>query len=91
VVEEEYHDVFHIYNVRHPARACLKEYLLDNGIGSEVHYPVPPHRQKAMTGILDDSSYPLAEEIHATTLSLPISFCHSDDDICRVVEVMNRF
>jgi len=91
VVEEGYHDVFHIYNVRHPERARLKEYLLDNGIGSEVHYPVPPHRQKAMTGILDDSSYPLAEEIHATTLSLPISFCHSDDDICRVVEVMNRF
>jgi hypothetical protein len=44
-----------------------------------------------MQGILDKDSYPISEEIHKTTLSLPISFGHTVDDICSVIEVMNRF
>jgi len=38
-----------------------------------------------------DGSYPLAEEIHATTLTLPISTCHSEEDVSQVIDVMNRF
>lgn len=92
VVHEDYEDVYHIFNVRHPERDKLKKYLLDHGIKSEIHYPIPPHRQKAMQGILDSSrSYPISEEIHQTTLSLPCSFSHTKEDIYRVVEVMNKF
>jgi dTDP-4-amino-4,6-dideoxygalactose transaminase len=91
MVHPDYFDVFHIYNVRHPKRDALKEYLLNNGIKTEIHYPVAPHKQKAMAGVLTKNEYPISEEIHATTLSLPISFCHSKSDIERVIEVMNAF
>ena len=91
VVDSDYVDVFHIYNVRHPKRDELKGYLLKNEIKTEVHYPVPPHQQKAMAGVLTKTHFPISEEIHATTLSLPISFCHTESDVRKVIEVMNKF
>ncbi len=84
-------DVYHIFTIRHPERDRLKKYLLDNGIGTEIHYPIAPHRQKAMEGILSDHGYPISQEIHQTILSLPISYGHIEEDINRVVEVMNKF
>ncbi|NUN70453.1 MAG: DegT/DnrJ/EryC1/StrS family aminotransferase [Bacteroidetes bacterium] len=87
----DHFDVFHIYNIRHPRRDALKEYLLTNGIRTEVHYPVPPHKQRAMDGVLVRGEFPISEEIHATTLSLPISYCHMESDVRQVIEVMNRF
>lgn len=89
-VSTECFDVYHIFNIRHPKRDKLKEYLLKSGIKTEIHYPIPPHRQKAMHGILE-GEYPISEEIHHTTLSLPISYGHSEDDICRVVDILNKF
>ena len=91
VVHKDYFDVYHIYNVRHPQRDKLKEFLLKNEIKTDIHYPVPPHKQKAMEGIIKEKSFPISEEIHDTTISLPISFFHNEDDIYKVVEVMNRF
>jgi len=91
VVDNDFKDVFHIYNVRHPKRDELKEYLLKNDIKTEIHYPVPPHKQKAMQGVLDAQSFPVSEEIHASTLSLPVSYLHNGNDIERVIEVMNKF
>lgn len=90
-VVDGFFDVFHIYNVRHPRRDSLKCYLARNGILTEIHYPVPPHRQIALQGVFDGKEYPLAEEIHATTLSLPISSCHTEEEIEHVIESMNRF
>ncbi len=90
-INGDYYDVFHIYNIRHPRRDNLKEYLLKNQIKTEIHYPVPPHRQMAMNGVIDKKPYPISDEIHATTISLPISFMHSENDIIRVIEVMNKF
>jgi dTDP-4-amino-4,6-dideoxygalactose transaminase len=91
VVHPDYYDVFHIYNVRHPQRDELKNYLLKNEIKTEIHYPVAPNKQPAMKGILDNTISPIAEEIHQTTLSLPVSYFHTADDISRVIEVMNKF
>ncbi|NCQ18741.1 MAG: aminotransferase [Ignavibacteria bacterium CG_4_8_14_3_um_filter_37_9] len=91
VDDKNYFDVFHIFNIRHTKRDKLKEYLLKNGIKTEIHYPVPPHKQKAMEGIIIEKDFPISEEIHATTLSLPISFYHTEDDIYRVIEAMNKF
>lgn len=90
-VHPDFYDVFHIYNVRHPKRDELKEYLLKHNIKTEIHYPVPPHKQNAMKGVLDTKDFPISTEIHATTLSLPISFFHTESDIERVIEVMNAF
>ena len=90
-VDPDYYDVYHIFNIRHPKRDLLKAFLLKNGVKTDIHYPVPPHRQKAMQGILDEETYPVSEEIHATTLSLPISFGHTQDEIYKVIEIMNKF
>jgi dTDP-4-amino-4,6-dideoxygalactose transaminase len=91
VVEEGYADVFHIFAIRHQKRNDLKEYLMKNGVYTEVHYPVPPYKQKNLKGILGNDSYPISDEIHDTVLSLPIAFSHTADQVSRVVEIMNRF
>jgi dTDP-4-amino-4,6-dideoxygalactose transaminase len=90
-VHSDYFDVYHIFNIRHPKRDALKDYLLKHDIKTEIHYPVAPNKQKAMKGILDQQSTPIAEEIHQTTLSLPISYFHTTDSVKKVVEVMNAF
>lgn len=87
-VDDDYFDVYHIFNIRHKQRDELKIYLLENGVKTEIHYPLAPHKQKAMQGIIE-GEYPISEEIHNTTLSLPISYFHTRDDVMRVCEVMN--
>lgn len=90
VVHNDYYDIYHIFNVRHFKRDKLREYLLKNGIMTEIHYPLPPHKQEAMKDIIKEE-YPISEEIHNTTLSLPISYFHKDEDIIKVCEVMNKW
>lgn len=86
---DEY-DVFHIFGIRHPQRDALRQHLLDNGIKTEIHYPIPPHQQEAMQGILA-GSYPRADELHATELSLPISIGHDAADVQRVINAISTF
>ena len=87
--DDEY-DVFHIFAVRHPKRDALRQYLLEHGVKTEVHYPIPPHRQAAMRGIIA-GDFPLADELHNTELSLPVSVGHSVSDIQQVIEVIRQF
>ncbi|WP_338791062.1 DegT/DnrJ/EryC1/StrS family aminotransferase [Bernardetia sp. MNP-M8] len=91
VVEPNYYDVYHIFAIRHPKRDKLKTFLLKNEIGTEIHYPVPPAEQKALEGVLDKTYFPIAKQIHQTILSLPISYFHTENDVLRVIEVMNKF
>lgn len=91
VVHPDYVDVYHIFNIRHEKRNELKEYLLKNEIKTEIHYPVTPTEQKAMKGILDNVHTPISKLIHETTLSLPISYFHTENDILKVVETLNKF
>ena len=90
VVDKDYFDVYHIFNIRHKKRDELKEYLFENNIKTEIHYPIPPHKQKAYKDILQ-GSYLISEEIHNTTLSLPISYFHTKDDILKICKVMNKW
>jgi dTDP-4-amino-4,6-dideoxygalactose transaminase len=89
-VHADFHDVYHIFNIRHKKRNELKEFLKKNDIMTEIHYPIPPHKQKAFS-FLSESEFPVSEEIHETTLSLPVSTSHTKDEIYRVVEVLNSF
>ena len=89
-ISYDYFDVFHIYNIRYETRDQLKEYLLKNNIKTEIHYPLPPHKQEAMQGQIK-GDFPISEKIHKTTLSLPISYFHTEKDIFKVVEIMNKF
>ena len=87
--DHEY-DVFHIFGVRYQRRDDLRAWLLENGVKTEVHYPIPPHKQKAMQGILS-GEWPIAEVLHNTELSLPISYAHSPEDILRVCEILKKY
>lgn len=88
--ESETFDVFHIYPVRHRLRDELRGYLLANGIQTEVHYPIAPHKQQALRGLLT-GSYPRAEQIHATELSLPISIATTEVEVREVCRVIGEF
>lgn len=85
---EGYNSVYHIYNIRSFRRDKLKELLLEKGIKTDIHYPICITRQKAMQEIFLNKQFPITEEIHKTTLSLPISFCHSEEDIYYVCKIL---
>jgi dTDP-4-amino-4,6-dideoxygalactose transaminase len=91
VVTDDCHDVYHIFNVRTEKRDLLREHLLAEGIGTEIHYPVAPHLQKAMIGKLEGKNFPISEEIHRTTLSMPVSFGHTEEDVLEVTNAIKRF
>ena len=90
LVHPYFFDVYHIFNIRHKKRDELKKYLLENGVKTDIHYPVPPHKQKAMK-FMNDLKFPISEEIHRTTLSLPISAFHTYDDILKIIRILNDF
>lgn len=85
-----YH-VYHIYNIRSIYRDELKSYLLENGINTEIHYPLSPNNQEGYKSYFVRQSFPISEEIHATTLSLPISYSTTEEDVYYVVEKINKF
>ena len=87
--DDEY-DVFHIFGVRHHHRDELRAWLLEQGVKTEIHYPIPPYRQSAMKGILS-GEWPIADELHATELSLPISIGHKLEDIHNVCKIFHGF
>ena len=65
--------VYHLYVIQTQKRDELQKYLTQNGIGTSIHYPIPPHLQKAYSGLgykLGD--FPLAEKLSNESLSLPI-------------------
>ena len=89
--QDGFFDVYHIFNIRCDKRDELKKYLELRGIKTDIHYPIPPNKQIAMKGILDKTETSISEEIHKTTLSLPISFGHSEKDIKVVCEALMDF
>jgi dTDP-4-amino-4,6-dideoxygalactose transaminase len=83
-------DVYHIYGIRHQRRDELRNYLLESGVKTEVHYPIPPHKQLAMVGVLS-GEYPIAEILHQSELSLPISIGNTEKEIKNVCEILSTF
>ncbi|MFA7491952.1 MAG: DegT/DnrJ/EryC1/StrS family aminotransferase [Proteiniphilum sp.] len=82
--------VFHLFVIRSLRRDSLREYLHDRGIEALIHYPVPPHKQKAYIE-WNDMDLPVTEKIHAEVLSLPISPYITDEEIKIVVDAVNAF
>ena len=65
--------VYHLYVVHTPRRDALQQHLTAQGIGTMIHYPVPPHRQQAYQTLgLEPGRFPIAETLAATCLSLPM-------------------
>jgi dTDP-4-amino-4,6-dideoxygalactose transaminase len=82
--------VFHLFVIRTDTRAVLQNYLLENGIETMIHYPVPPHQQKAFAD-WNSLSFPITEKIHNEVLSLPISPIMTVEEVDFVIEMINRF
>lgn len=87
---DELSHVWHIFAVRSEKRDELQKYLADNDIQTLIHYPIPPHKQQAYKE-WNDLSFPITEKIHAEILSLPISPVMPQEEVEKVVEVINNF
>ncbi len=82
--------VFHLFVIRSSHRDQLQDYLIKNGVQVVIHYPIPPHKQKAY-GEWEKLSLPITEKIHNEVLSLPISQIISKKEMKTVVEIINSF
>ena len=96
--------VYHIFPVFCARRDELQQYLLDNGVGTEIHYPIPPHRQRcyakgAQNRLSELSelsewsslSLPITEQIHAQELSIPCNQALTDDEVTCIIDLLNSF
>ena len=88
--KDEAQHVWHVFTVFCDRRDELKRYLDEKGVQTVIHYPIPPHHQPAYTE-WHDLSFPITERIHDTVLSLPISPILTDEEIGRVISIINLF
>ncbi|MBB4708790.1 aminotransferase [Xanthomonas arboricola] len=89
VVAEAQH-VWHLFVVRSVQRDALQAHLLRSGIHTQIHYPVPPHRQPAYT-TLGDACLPVSERLHREVLSLPMGPALDDASVARVIAACQSF
>lgn len=90
-IRHESTHVWHVYVVRHKARDYLQKRLTEQGIGTMIHYPVPPHLQPAYADLgLQEGAFPISEKIHREVLSLPLGPTLSDDEIVLVCDKLNK-
>lgn len=89
-VSDEKSHVWHLFVVRTDDRKKLEKHLNDNGIQTNIHYPTPPHKQECYKE-WGKMLFPVTEKIHNEVLSLPISPVMTNDEISKVVEVLNVF
>lgn len=89
VYDENAH-VWHIFALRTQNRDELKNYLYKNEIETIIHYPIPPHKQKAYPEF-NELSLPVTEKIHNETLSIPISPVMTKEEVSYVVDVINKY
>jgi dTDP-4-amino-4,6-dideoxygalactose transaminase len=82
--------VFHLFVIRTENRDELQQFLLEKGIQTMIHYPVPPHKQKAFLA-WNHLSFPITEKIHKEVLSLPISPVLTDDEVGFIISVLNQY
>jgi dTDP-4-amino-4,6-dideoxygalactose transaminase len=83
-------DSWHLFVVRHPRRAALIEYLEGKSIQTNVHYPLPIHKQRAYQSI-NHLSLPLTERIHEQVISLPLNPVLSEEEITYIIDTINQF
>ena len=89
VVADGNEPVWHLFVVRHPRREQLREAMERAGIGVGIHYPVPLHLQPAFARLgYTRGQFPVAEELAATCLSLPLYPEITEADVDRVVAAL---
>jgi dTDP-4-amino-4,6-dideoxygalactose transaminase len=88
-INQENH-VWHVFVVRVEDRPGFQNYLTNNGIQSLIHYPIPPHQQKAYPE-LNHLSLPITEQIHRQIISLPISAVLTADEVSEIINIVNLY
>ena len=84
--------VWHIFGIRCQERNRLETFLNEAGIGTNKHYPIPIHLQECYKDLsYKKGDYPIAEEISATQLSLPLYYGMTEDEIQYVIDTLNKF
>ena len=82
--------VFHLFVVRVGNRDGFINYLQVNNIEALVHYPIPPHKQNALIEFVS-LNLPITESIHKTVVSLPMSPVMTEEEVSRVIEILNTY
>jgi len=84
--------VWHLFVVKCNQRDKLQAFLKDNGIGTKIHYPIPPHLSKAYQRLgYKKGDFPITEKYASTILSLPLYNGMADEEINFVIEKLNEF
>lgn len=84
--------VWHLYVVQHPRRDALHKSLADAGVGTLIHYPIPPHLQQAYASAgYVKGRFPIAEQVANQCLSLPMGPHLDGEQVATVIESVNRF
>lgn len=83
-------NVYHIFPILCTERDRLQEYLKENGVQTMIHYPIPPHKQKAYKE-WNALSFPITERIHREELSIPCNQTMSLGDTKQIVTLLNNF
>lgn len=82
--------VYHIFPVLCEQRDKLQTFLQQNGVGTVIHYPIPPHRQACYCQ-WNDLTLPVTERIHAQELSIPCYQAMKNEEVEQIVTLLNRF
>jgi dTDP-4-amino-4,6-dideoxygalactose transaminase len=83
-------DVWHLFVVRCERRDNFRKYLSDNGVGTDVHYPIAPHKQLAYQQ-WQNLQLPITEEIHETVVSLPLNTTLTSQEISYIIQIVNEY
>lgn len=87
---DEKEHVWHLFVIRTKQREKLQNYLTENGVQTLIHYPTPPHKQRAYEEY-NHLSFPVTEAIHEEVLSLPMSPVMSEEEVVKVIDILNKF
>jgi len=88
----DYEHIYHVFVIRCDKRDELEKYLLDNGVHTVKHYPIPMHMQRAYADLeIAEGELPIAEEISRTVLSIPMYYGMKDDQVDFVINKLNNF
>lgn len=83
-------NVVHIFPILSSRRDELQQYLKENGVGTMIHYPIPPHQQKCYVE-WNHLHLPITEKIHQQELSLPCNQNMTEEDVERIAELIRKF
>ena len=82
--------VFHLFVIRTSNRLALQNYLKENRIETMIHYPIPPHKQKALSN-WNNLSFPITEKIHDEVLSIPLNSGLKASEIQHIITILNQY